>query len=116
MKGHFFICSQITGGVENALSLHVNIPRTDGRSSDLSFEAVLQEYLQFPMNIFFISSSFLGLLLKTLSFKDPQKKKSQGLRSGDRAGQKTLLIILSSKTLDKACIDIRAMWSVAESC
>jgi hypothetical protein len=42
--------------------------------------------------------------------------KSQGLRSGECAGQISLLIILSPKTLDKACIDIRALWAVAESC
>jgi hypothetical protein len=42
----------MTGGVENAVPLHTDIPRTDGRGSDLSFEAVLQEYLQFPYEYF----------------------------------------------------------------
>jgi hypothetical protein len=37
--------SQITGGVENAIHLHADIPCTCGRGSDLPFEAVLQEYL-----------------------------------------------------------------------
>jgi hypothetical protein len=53
MKGSYFFCSQITGGVENAVPLHVNIPRAAGSGSDLPFKAVLQEYLQFPMKIFF---------------------------------------------------------------
>jgi hypothetical protein len=36
--------SQITGGVGNAVPLHVHIPRIDGRGSDLPFEAVLGGY------------------------------------------------------------------------
>jgi hypothetical protein len=44
--------SQITGGVENAVPVHVDIPRTDRSGSDLPFEAVLQEYLQFPCEYF----------------------------------------------------------------
>jgi hypothetical protein len=43
--------SQITG-VENAVPLHVHIPRIGGRGSDLPFEAVLREYLQFPYEYF----------------------------------------------------------------
>jgi hypothetical protein len=70
----------------------------------------------FPMNIFFYSSSVRELLLQTRSFKQPQRKKSQGLRSGERAGQMPLLIILSPETSDKAFIDIRAVWAVSESC
>lgn len=42
---------QITGGGENDVPLHINIPRTNRKGSDLHFEAVLQKYLQFPMNI-----------------------------------------------------------------
>jgi hypothetical protein len=33
---------------ENTVPLHADIPRTGGGGSDLPFEAVLQEYLQFP--------------------------------------------------------------------
>jgi hypothetical protein len=44
---------QITGGVENYVRLHVVILRTGGRGSDLPFEAVLQECLQFRTNFFF---------------------------------------------------------------
>jgi hypothetical protein len=48
MKGTYYLCSQITGDVQNAVHLHVDVPRTGGTGSDLPFEAVLQEYLQFP--------------------------------------------------------------------
>jgi hypothetical protein len=42
------IIIEITGGVENAVPLPINIPHTGRRGSDLPFEAVLQEYLQYP--------------------------------------------------------------------
>ena len=45
----------------------------------------------------------------------PEEKITR-IRSGEHAGQIPLLIILSPKTLDKACIDICAVWAVAESC
>jgi hypothetical protein len=45
--------SQITGGVENAVPAHRDIPRIGGRGSDLPCEAVLQEYLQFPYFSYF---------------------------------------------------------------
>jgi hypothetical protein len=54
MKGSSYFCSQITGGDENAGPLHEDIPRTGGRNSDLPFEAVLQEYLQFPYKYFLL--------------------------------------------------------------
>jgi hypothetical protein len=38
MKGSSYLCSQITGGVENAVPLHVDIPRTGGRGFDLPSE------------------------------------------------------------------------------
>jgi hypothetical protein len=47
---------------QNACPLHVDIPRTDGSGSDLPFEAVLQEYLQFP-NEYFLLVHLGGLLL-----------------------------------------------------
>jgi hypothetical protein len=46
--GKFLPCSQITGDVENSVPLHVDIPHTHRRVSDLPFEAVLEEYFQFP--------------------------------------------------------------------
>jgi hypothetical protein len=77
--------------------------------STWTFLALAKEVLIYTLkplcrNIFF---SFLRAgvtLLSSLPFKQPQKK-SQGLRSGERAGQTPLLIILSPKTSDKACID-----------
>jgi hypothetical protein len=62
MKGSSYLSSQITGGVEYAVHLHVDVPHTGGRGSDLPFEAVLQEYLHFPYEYSF-SSSERGLLL-----------------------------------------------------
>jgi hypothetical protein len=42
MKGSSYLCSQITGGVENAVPLHVDIPCTSGRGSDLPSKDSLQ--------------------------------------------------------------------------
>jgi hypothetical protein len=52
MKGSSYLCSQITGGVENALLLHIDIPCTGGRGFDLPSENALQEYLKFPYECF----------------------------------------------------------------
>jgi hypothetical protein len=52
MKGSSYLCSQITGGVENAVPLHVDIPRTGGRGFDLPSEDSFQEYLKFPYECF----------------------------------------------------------------
>jgi hypothetical protein len=60
MKGSSYLCSQITGGVENAVPLHVDIPRIGGRGFDLLSEDSLQEYLKFPYERFV---SVRGLLL-----------------------------------------------------
>jgi hypothetical protein len=75
MKGSSYLCSQITGGTEIAVPLHVDTPCTKGRGSDLPFEVVLQEYFQFSLWIFSFSFCGQGLLLYTLSFRQPQKKK-----------------------------------------
>jgi hypothetical protein len=48
LKEGSYLCSQITGGVENGVPLHIVIPFTSGRGSDLLFEAVPHKYLQFP--------------------------------------------------------------------
>jgi hypothetical protein len=60
MKRSSYLCSQITGCVENAAHLHVEIPCTGGRGSDLPFEAVLQEYLQFPYEYFVLVLLLFG--------------------------------------------------------
>jgi hypothetical protein len=43
-KGSSYICSQITGGVENAVPLHVDITCNSGRGFDSPTEDSLQEY------------------------------------------------------------------------
>jgi hypothetical protein len=45
MKESSYLCSHITGGVENAVPLYANIPRTGGRHFALPSEDALQEYL-----------------------------------------------------------------------
>jgi hypothetical protein len=45
-----------------------------------------------------------------------RRKNPQVLRSVERVGQIPLLITLSPKISDKACIDMCAVWTVAESC
>jgi hypothetical protein len=52
MKESSYLCSQITGGVENAVPLHANIPRPFGRNFDLPSEDALQEYFKFPYECF----------------------------------------------------------------
>jgi hypothetical protein len=52
MKGSSYLCPQITGGVENAVPLHVDIPRTGGRGFDLPSEDSVQQYLRFPYECF----------------------------------------------------------------
>jgi hypothetical protein len=41
MKESSYLCSQITGGVEDAVPLHANIPCTGGRDFDLLSEDAL---------------------------------------------------------------------------
>jgi hypothetical protein len=115
MKGSSYLYSQITGGVENAVPLHVDIPRTGGRGSDIPSEDSLQEYLEFPYECFLSVLPFEGYCCKLCPSNNARRKTSHGLRSGERAGQIPLQIILSPKTSDKACIDMRAVWTVAES-
>jgi hypothetical protein len=43
--------------------VHVDIPRTGGKGSDLPSEVVLQEYLQFPLEYFLLVLSFGSYLL-----------------------------------------------------
>jgi hypothetical protein len=52
MKGNSYLCSYITGGVENAVPLHVDIALTGGRGFDLPSQDALQEYLKFPYECF----------------------------------------------------------------
>jgi hypothetical protein len=117
MKGIFYLHLNIKGGVENTVPLYVDIPHPSRRGSDLPFEAVLQEYLQFYYKYFLLALlPFGGYCCKLCPSNNPTRKKSQGLRSGEHGGQIPLLKILSQKTSDKAFIDIGAVWAVAEFC
>jgi hypothetical protein len=53
---------QITGGVENAVPLHVDIPSTSVEIPIYCLKLFYGNICNFPMNTFF-SSSVLGLLL-----------------------------------------------------
>jgi hypothetical protein len=85
MKGSSYLCSQIAGCVEYTVRLHVDIPHTCGRGSDLPSEAVLQEYLLCPYE-YFLSLRRSGVTVVNLVLKKNEEK-SQGLRSGERASQ-----------------------------
>jgi hypothetical protein len=56
-EGKPLLCSQITGGAEYAVPLHIDIPRTGGKGLDLLSEDFLQEY------ILFLYECFLSVLL-----------------------------------------------------
>jgi hypothetical protein len=95
MKGSSYLCSQITGGVENAVPLHVDIPHTGGRGFHLPSEDSLQHYLKSPYECFLsVLLLFKGYFCKLCPSNDLIRKKSKGLRSGKRAGHILLLIIM----------------------
>jgi hypothetical protein len=58
IKESSYLCSQIIGGVESAVPLHVDFPRTGGRGFDLPSEHSLREYLKFPYECFFFQPFF----------------------------------------------------------
>jgi hypothetical protein len=67
--------SQITGGVENVVPLHVDIPRTSGRCSDLPSADVLQEYMKFFYECFLsILLQFEGYCCKLCLQTIPEEK------------------------------------------
>jgi hypothetical protein len=114
MKGSIYLCSQITWGAENAVPLHVDMPRTGGKGSDLPCKAALQKYLHFPYQ-YYILVLPVGRYCCKLCLQTTPEEKITRLKSVERAGQKPVVIILSLKTSDKACIDINAMWTEVES-
>jgi hypothetical protein len=75
MKGSSYLCSRITGGVENAVPLHVDIPRTGGRGFDLPFAVVPQEYSQFPYEYFLlVLLPFGGYCCELCPSNNPRRK------------------------------------------
>jgi hypothetical protein len=74
-----------------------------------TFLASAEEVLIYPLKLFW------GVTPVNLVLQTTPQKISQGVRSGERASQVPQLIILSP-TSDKACLDIRAVWAVAQSC
>jgi hypothetical protein len=88
-----YLCSQNIHGVENAVLLHVDIPRTGGRGIDLPSEDALQEYLQFPCQYFRLVLPF-GSYSSKFCPSNNKKETLLVLGSGERAGKMLLLIIL----------------------
>jgi hypothetical protein len=76
MKTSSYLCSQITG-VENAVPLRVDIPHKGGRGFDLRFEAVLQEYLQFPYEYFLLVLPFEGYCCKSCPPNNPRRNTTE---------------------------------------
>jgi hypothetical protein len=74
MKESSYLRSQITGGVENAVPLHANIPRSGGRDFDLPSEDALQEYLKFPYECFLSVLLFEGYCCKRCPSNNPRRK------------------------------------------
>jgi hypothetical protein len=74
MEGSSYLCSQITGDVENAVPLHVDIPRIAGRGFDLPSEDDLQEYLKFPYECFLSALQFEGYCCKLCPSNSPRRK------------------------------------------
>jgi hypothetical protein len=75
MKGSPYLCSQITGDVENAVPLYVDIPRTGIRGFDLPSVDALQEYLKLPYECFLsVLLPFKGYCCKLCPSKNPRRK------------------------------------------
>jgi hypothetical protein len=75
MKGSSYLCSQITGGAENAVPLHIGIPHIGGRGFDLPSENSLQEYLKFHYECFLsVLLPFEGYCCKLCPSNNPRRK------------------------------------------
>jgi hypothetical protein len=74
IKGSSYLCSQITGGVEIAVSLHADIPYTGERGFELPSEDSLQEYLKFPYECFLSVLPFEGYCYKLCPSNNPRRK------------------------------------------
>jgi hypothetical protein len=59
--------------LQNAIPLHEDIPRTSGGGPNLPFQAVLQEYFQFPYEYFLLVLPFGGYSCKICSSNNPRR-------------------------------------------
>jgi hypothetical protein len=105
MKESSYLCSQITGGAENAVRLHANIPRTGGRDFDLPSEDALQErdfdlpsedalheYLKFPYQyILSVLLLFEGYCWTLCPSNNPRRKSLAPISSNFSAVSTRLL-------------------------
>jgi hypothetical protein len=64
----------MTGGVENAVHLHVDIPHTGARYYDLLFEDVRKELCEFPYEYFLLVLPFGGYCCKLVLQTTPEEK------------------------------------------
>jgi hypothetical protein len=67
MNGSTYLCSQITGVLENAVPIHIGIPRTGGRST---------EYLKFPYEYLLLILLSLGVTVVNFVFQTIAKEKN----------------------------------------
>jgi hypothetical protein len=74
MKGSSYLCSQITGGVENIVPLHIDISCTGRGGFDLPSEDSLQQYFKFPYKYFLSVLPFEGYCCKLCPSNDPIRK------------------------------------------
>jgi hypothetical protein len=74
--------SQITGGAENAIPLHVDIPHTGGRGSGLLFEVFLQKYSQFLYEYFPLVPFYSRVTLVIFVLQTVPKEKITRIKVG----------------------------------
>jgi hypothetical protein len=74
MKGSSYLCSQITGGVENTIPLHVDIPCPGERGFDLPSEDAVQVYLKFPYECFLSVRPFKDYFHKLCPSDNPKRE------------------------------------------
>jgi hypothetical protein len=75
MKGSSYLCSHITGCVENVVPLHVDIPRTGRRGFDLPSEDAVLEYLKISYEYFIsVLLPFEDYCCKLCPSNNPRRK------------------------------------------
>jgi hypothetical protein len=92
--------------------LHADVPRTGGKALIYHLNLSCRNTGNFPTNIsFYFFRS--GVTVVNFVLQTTPKEKITRIKIGERARQIPLLIILSLKSSDKACTDIRAVWVLA---